>query len=156
MVLVDMRTDTMPSKLEHDITMKMLAGELTYEQGQRALRDPSAFKLSKRMEEGAESGENMRYKFWGVIVTPRQRVAYCWSLRRNEAGYFLGWRNVYDKNGRKIGQDQWTARKVKKRLKEIQLRRSLALLDSGCTTSARWEESIRYWAKRSGPETVDD
>lgn len=149
-----MRTMTMPSKLEHDITMKMLAGEITYEQGQRALQDPSAFKLSKRMDDGTECGE--RYKFWGVIVTPRQRVAYCWTLRRNEAGYFLGWRNVYDKNGRKIGQDQWTARKVKKRLKEMQLRRTLALLDNGCTTSTRWEGSIRYWAKTLPSKTVDD
>ena len=144
------------SKLENDITMRMLAGELTYEQGQRALRDPAAFKLSRRMEPGAASGEDMRYRFWGVIVTPRQRVAYCWSLRRNEAGYFLGWRNVYDKNGRKIGQDQWTARKVKKRLKEMQLRRTVALLDQGCTTSTRWEESIRHWAKSLPAKTVDD
>ena len=144
------------SKLENDITMRMLAGELTYEQGQRALRDPAAFKVSRRMAPGVASGEDMRYRFWGVIVTPRQRVAYCWSVHRNEAGYFLGWRNVYDKHGRKIGQDQWTARKVKKRLKEMQLRRTVALLDDGCTTSKRWEESIRYWSKKLPAKTVDD
>lgn len=144
------------SKFENDITMRMLAGELTYDQGQRAMRDPAAFKLSRRMEKGAASGEDMSYRFWGVIRTPRQRVAYCWSTRRNEAGYFLGWRNVYDKNGRKVGQDQWTARKVKKRLKEMQLRRSVALLEKGGKTSERWEESIRYWAKKLPAKSVDE
>lgn len=143
------------SKLENDITMRMLAGEITYEQGQRALRDPASFRVTQRMADGQRL-EDARYRYWGKVKTPRMRVGFCWSTQRNEAGYFLGWRELYSPTGKRIGRDQFTARKTKVRLKEQQLRKTKALIDQGGKTSPRNKENVEFWAKKILTETVDD
>lgn len=71
----------------------------------------------------------VNYRMVGYVQTPRLLVAYCWSTQRNEAGYFLGWRQVKYKSG-KIVRDQFVARKTKRRLKELQTRRHETLKKS--------------------------
>ncbi len=143
------------SRLENEITKRVLAGEITYAQAQRALKDPAAYRLSQRMANG-ERLEDARYRYWGKVTTARMKVGFCWSTTRNEAGYFLGWRELFSPTGKRIGRDQFTARKTKVRLKEQQLRKTKALIDAGAKTSPRNREKIEFWAKKILTETVDD
>ncbi len=118
------------------ITMRMLAGKMTYEQGQKAFADPAAYKveekrkslLKNRLDGGSWPGS---YRYWGKLKTARLRFAYCWGLNRNRAGYFLGWREIYDAKGTLVKRDQFVARKVKVRLKELQQRRHNAAIANG-------------------------
>lgn len=145
------------SRIENDITKRLLAGDLTFEQGQRAMKDPEAFKLSLKMAKGV--GE-MRYRFWGRVRTQRLYVAYCWSTKRNEAGYFLGWREHYNEKAEMVSRDQWTGRKNKTRLREMQLRRTLNLIEAGGRVSKRTKEATSFWAAKLREKTeakmVDD
>lgn len=70
--------------------------------------------------------EWVRYKWTGYVKTPKMEVAYCWTTRRNQAGYFLGWRQIRRKSGL-IERDQLVARKSRKRLAALQYKRSHAL-----------------------------
>lgn len=71
------------------------------------------------------TGGGIHYRWAGVVKTKQMRVAYCWSTRRNKAGYFLGWRQV-ERNAIEghIVRDQLVARKSKKRLKVLQTKRT--------------------------------
>ena len=104
-------------------------------EAEAAKRDPARHRLSKVMERG----KSMNYRHWGVVKDKRgRRITYCWSVHRNVAGFFLGWREVETpikrKRPAKVGEavsdikrDQWTARRTKKRLEELQKRRTDAL-----------------------------
>lgn len=127
---------------DHQITMRLLAGELTHEQGDRAFKNPKAFRLSRTMATGKDIGAS-GYKYWGRVKTPRMDICYCWSTRRNEAGYFLGWREVYENNVM-VRRDEWMARKNKTRLKEFMLRRMAKAMENG-KTSPKLAETIKYW-----------
>lgn len=62
-------------------------------------------------------GGGIRYRWTGYIETPQMKVAYCWSTKRNKAGYFLGWRQIERKaRPGHVVRDQLIARKSKKRL----------------------------------------
>lgn len=117
------------SRVEKGIMMDLMREKITYAQAQRAFRDPAAWRLSKRIV-ASEKARKGSYRWWGKLKTKRMVVAYCWSCHRNEAGYFLGWREVYDANGN-YTRDQYVARKVKRRLQELQKRRTDALLAKG-------------------------
>ena len=100
-----------------------------------AKANPAKFKLSRTMERGKPTSA----RYWGIVKDKRGRkISYCWSAHRNVAGYFIGWREVETPVKRKrapkpgdvlstVKRDQWTARKVKKRLEELQKRRTDAL-----------------------------
>lgn len=107
------------------IFMSLLRGDLSYEASRKALADPEGHSLSKKMANGRTT-----YRYWGKIKTARTVVAYCWSCHRNEAGYFLGWREIYSKDGKSV-RDGYIARRCKKRLSLLQKRRTDALLSKG-------------------------
>ena len=100
-----------------------------------AKRDPAKYRLSTVMERG----KPLSYRHWGAVKDKRgRRISYCWSVHRNVAGFFLGWREIETpikrKRPAKVGElvattkrDQFTARRVKKRLEELQKRRTEAL-----------------------------
>ena len=112
-------------QLSKNLIMSLLRGDRTFEETKKALADPSAHKLSTKIANGSAS-----YRWWGKVKTSRMTVAYCRSCHRNVAGYFIGWREVYDKDGNQK-RDNYVARKSKKRLSQLQLRRTQALLDAG-------------------------
>lgn len=131
------------SRIEKEIMLKTLTGELPFDVSQRAMADPAAFKVSTIMSDGRNVYD--AYLYWGKIKTQRLRIGYCWSKHKNQAGYYVAWREHYDANGKVIRRDQWTSRKVKKKLKMLQLMRSKELLDKGATTTPRSKSSIAHW-----------
>lgn len=114
-----------------------------------AKADPLKHKLSRVMERG----KPLSSRHWGAIkVSPTRTVKFCWSAHRNVAGFFVGWREVEiiikRKRPAKVGElvstikrDQFCARRVKKRLEELQKRRHDAL-QAKHPKKARWH--IRY------------
>jgi len=120
------------SKHTKDITMRLMKGTLTYDQAKAALDDPATFKAEekrKSLVKNRADGKSWpgRYRWWGKVRTPRLIVAYCWAVKRNKAGYFLGWRETYDASGVRLDRDQFVARKSKKRLSLLQKRRTDAI-----------------------------
>jgi len=100
-------------------------------EAERAKADPKAHKLSRVIE--GKHGTNYRYTSGGLDGKGRS-VLFCWSLHRNVAGYFLGWREVYSKPRGKRGaytvkRDQWIARKAKWRAREVAHRRAASFLE---------------------------
>lgn len=85
--------------------------------------DPLAHKLTRLWGEGP----GPRYRYWGDIRNGKgQRVRYCWSTNRNAAGFFLGWREVWMKNG--TGKrDQYVSRRSRQKVKDIARRRHDAM-----------------------------
>jgi hypothetical protein len=83
-----------------------------------AKKNPLANKLT-RVFDG-----RMNYRYYSAPKNGKgQRVLYCWSVGRNVAGFYLGWREVYMKNGT-VKRDQWLSRRVKARCKEVAARRA--------------------------------
>lgn len=99
---------------------------LTAAEANRAKADPKAHKLTRVME--GKHGLSYRYQTAGTDGRGR-RVLFCWSVHRNAAGYFLGWREVYSKPRGKRGaytvkRDRWVARKAKWRARDVAVRRA--------------------------------
>jgi hypothetical protein len=70
------------------------------------------------------AGVSASYRYYGGKRNGKgQRVMFCYSVHRNVAGFFLGWREVYMKNGT-VKRDRWLARRVKARCVEIAKRRA--------------------------------
>ena len=85
-----------------------------------AQRNPLANKLSRVF--GA--GVSMNYRYFPAPKNGKgQRVWFCWSTHKNVAGFYLGWREVYMKNGT-VKRDRWLSRRVKARCKEVAKRRA--------------------------------
>lgn len=85
-----------------------------------AKREPLKHKLTRVFEPGVSTS----YRFWPAGKNGKgQRVIYCWSSHRNAAGFFLGWRETYMKNGT-VKRDRWLARRIKARCAEIAKRRA--------------------------------
>lgn len=97
----------------------MLAANVQAEE-RAAKADPIKHKLTLVFPSGSK-------KNWRYIATIRTRgrtTRYCWSVHRNVAGYFLGWREVWTgKTGRR---DQWRASKRKKTLEAWARKRTRA------------------------------
>lgn len=89
-------------------------------QADAAKRAPLANKLSRVFDAGVST--NYRYYDSGKNGKG-QRVAFCWSVNRNCAGFYLGWREVSMKNGT-TRRDQWLARRTRSRCKDIARSRS--------------------------------
>ena len=90
-------------------------------ESESAKADPKAHKLSRVME----GQHGMNYHWFPAGKDGRGRSVYlCWSLHRNVAGYFLGWREVHAK--KTVKRDQWIARKAKCRAKGVAERRAEA------------------------------
>lgn len=79
--------------------------------------DPEANKLTRVFDHGAS------YRYYSGKPGKYQRVCFCYSVHRNAAGYFLGWREVYMKNGT-VKRDRWLARRRKTACIEIAKRRA--------------------------------
>lgn len=86
-----------------------------------AERDPQRYRLSRVMA----PGKRLSYRYARTLRPTKGRtVRYCWTCNRNVAGFFLGWRET--ETAGKVKRDQWTARRVKARLAELQTRRTKA------------------------------
>jgi hypothetical protein len=117
------------------ITMALLRDRISFEDAQRAFANPEKYKADEKiasLKRDREDGARWpgRYRWHGKVVTPRMTVAYCWAPKRNSAGYFLGWREVYN-GSRLLDRDQFVSRKCKRRLKELQGRKTKALISKG-------------------------
>jgi hypothetical protein len=97
------------SRLEQKIFRAILAEDIEFEEGQKALADPEAWRLQLK---GFKNDNRWRTE---IVETPRGRVYWVWTRHRNAAGYFIGNRVVIDKAGKKT-EDEHVARRVKKRL----------------------------------------
>ena len=85
-----------------------------------AKADPLAHKTSRLFPSGVSAG----YRYYGGKRNGKgQRVLFCYSVHRNVAGFFLGWREVYMKNGT-VKRDRWVSRRVKARCIDIARRRA--------------------------------
>lgn len=116
-------------------------------------KDPDAHKLTTIMAKG----QSRRYLWWGLHRPPGRKgsaVAYCYSSGRNAAGFFLGWRAVWAADGT-VKEDQWTARRSRTAVRELQKRRTNALKEKGwvrTTVSAR--ARLRNTRQRETLETM--
>lgn len=73
--------------------------------------DPLANKLSRVFKDSS-------YRYFPMTNKKGQRVLFCYSVHRNVAGFFLGWRETHLRNG-KVKRDMWLSRRVRKRCVEI-------------------------------------
>ena len=96
-------------------------------EAEAAKRDPLANKNSRVFDAGVSTG----YRYYGGKKNGKgQRVMFCYSVHRNTAGFFLGWREKYRKNGT-VKRDRWVSRRVKARCMEIARRRAERCSDIG-------------------------
>lgn len=86
-----------------------------------AAADPLAHKLSRVM--AGPHGLSYRYVPAGRDGRGRQ-VSFCWSVHRNVAGFYLGWREVVSR--KQTRRDQWLARRIRRRVMAIAERRAAA------------------------------
>lgn len=133
----------MADRFTKTIMMRLLRGKMTQTEASWALNNPEAYKAKEKERSLTKDTVENRgrwpgnYYHWGYLTTPRLRVRYCWAKHRNTAGYFLGWRETFDKNGKLKDRDQIVARKVKWRLKELQRKRNNALITKGASGTKR-------------------
>ena len=89
-------------------------------EAEAAKRDPLANKATRVFDVGVST----TYRYYGGKRNGKgQRVMFCYSVHRNAAGFFLGWRETYMKNGT-VKRDRWVSRRVKARCMEIARRRA--------------------------------
>lgn len=93
--------------------------DLNAREAERAKANPNRHKLTTVMPDGAS------YRYYPAGHDGRRReVRFCWSTKRNAAGFFLGWREVL---GQGLGRrDQWLARRRRTAVKAIAGRRANA------------------------------
>ncbi len=113
-----------PQALMQDPTFRDLLhsfDQMNMEREQKAAKaDPIKHKLSRVFDQGVSAA----YRYYGGKKNGKgQRVLFCYSVHRNTAGFFLGWREVYMKNGT-VKRDRWVSRRVKARCIEIAQRRA--------------------------------
>lgn len=88
-------------------------------EAEAAKRDPLANKTTRVFDPGVSTN----YRYWPAGKNGKgQTVRFCWSVNRNAAGFYLGWREVIGKKQTK--RDRWLARRVKARCAEIAKRRA--------------------------------
>lgn len=83
------------------------------------LADPAKHKLTREFPAGAR----LNWRFWQVKGKRAPRVRYCYSTERNLAGYFLGWREVWDAKRGQGRRDMWIASKRRTTVREKALQR---------------------------------
>lgn len=112
--------------------------EATPEERKAIARDPDAHKLTTIMASG-DGLKDIVHWWTGLLAAksrPSRAVAYCWTAKRNAAGYFLGWREVHEP-GASVKRDGWTARRQKKALVALQMGRGTALKAKGWTRTTK-------------------
>lgn len=88
-------------------------------EAETAKADPLSNKLTRVFDPGVRAN----YRYWGPVKNGKgQKVRFCWSTRRNAAGFFLGWRETIMKNGT-TKRDRWCSRRVKARVADVAKRR---------------------------------
>lgn len=98
-------------EMEFDATKRRIAA---------AKADPLGNKLTTQFE-----GKPLSWHYTANLKDGRgRRVRFCWSCHRNAAGFFLGWREVW--NGKTGKRDQWVSRRARKAVAEIARRRTAA------------------------------
>lgn len=112
-----------------DVEVERVLGELLHDVSQASMRRVSAeAKTNPRKHKFTTVFEKpLSYRYGGYVLSRGKKISYCWSCHRNVAGFFLGWREI--SYGNTVKRDNFTARRVKKRLKELQLRRMKAHQD---------------------------
>ena len=97
-------------------------------ESKRAKADPLAHKLTRVMEDGKPPS----YRYWrGELTNGKgQRVRFCWTVHRNAAGFYLGFRETWRKNGNTV-RDQFVSRRVKARCIDIAKQRYAAMAGKG-------------------------
>lgn len=89
-------------------------------EAEAAKRDPLGNKTTRVFDKGVSTS----YRYYGGKRNGKgQRVLFCYSVHRNAAGFFLGWREVWMVNGT-VKRDRWVSRRVKARCIEIAKRRA--------------------------------
>lgn len=117
---------TAANRLPLPVFMQRILGEVNQSilaaDAKRAEADPLANKHTTVMPNGAG------YRYMSVPKNGKgQTVRYCYSVHRNAAGFFLGWRETIQKNG--TGKrDMWLSRRVKRRVVEVCQRRANVVL----------------------------
>lgn len=91
-----------------------------------AKADPLANKTTRLFDPGVSAS----YRYYGGKRNGNgQRVLFCYSVHRNAAGFFLGWRETYMKNGN-VKRDRWVSRRVKARCIDIAKRRAETMAEA--------------------------
>lgn len=80
---------------------------------ERAKADPLGNKYCKVFP-----AKQMGYRYWGGKDRRGSTVRFCYSSHRNVAGFFLGWRETWYRNG-KIKRDKWISRRKRRRCAEV-------------------------------------
>lgn len=105
------------TRLELPAEIQIMMLEMQVERMERdkaaILADPIKHKLTLRFPEGSR----LNWRYWEVRKTSGPRVRYCFSIERNLAGYFLGWRETLKRDG-SGKRDQWIASKRRATVRE--------------------------------------
>ena len=89
-------------------------------EAKRAKDDPVSNRLTRVFDPGAR----MAWRYYDAGKDGRGRkVRFAWATTRNVAGYFLGWRQVINKDG-SGKRDQWTASRTRGTVKATAKRRT--------------------------------
>ena len=121
----------MANSLEKRLTLLVMREEIPYEKFASAIADQHAFKFDTK---GLTSlSKRVTHK----VKTSRRVVQWVWYLHRTPNGYFIGWRETYTRDG-VFKKDQFTARRVKKRLVELQMSRYEELLTKPGSQMFKW------------------
>ncbi len=121
----------MANALEKRLTLLVMREEIPYEKYASAIADQHAFKFDTK---GLKNkGRRLTHK----VKTSRRVVQWCWYMQRTANGYFIGWRETYTRDG-VLKKDQYTARRVKKRLAELQMARYEELLAKPGSQMVKW------------------
>lgn len=86
-----------------------------------AKRDPIGNRLVKLFDKGTN------YRFYYSTDGRGRKIRFCYSIHRNVAGYFLGWREV--EPAKRTGywkRDKWIASRKKRRIVDVARNRSEA------------------------------
>lgn len=85
-------------------------------ESEEAKKDPLKYKKTRVFDGSAG------YHYWQTRDGLGRNVRFCYSTHRNAAGFFLGWRETWNKKGGGK-RDKWISRRRKKRVVEIMQRR---------------------------------
>lgn len=109
--------------LMEDPTFRSLILSFNRMNNDREAAAAKANPLANKTTRVFEPGVSTNYRYWGPVKNGKgQKVRFCWSSHRNAAGFFLGWRETWMKNGT-VKRDQWLARRVKARAADVAKRR---------------------------------
>lgn len=93
--------------------------ELEQASNKRLAEAAKADPLQHKMTRVFDPGVNTNFRYYGPVKNGKgQKVMFCYSIHRNAAGFFLGWRETHMKNGA-VKRDHWVSRRIKARCIEI-------------------------------------